>query len=68
MTVHSKLNETLCTLQGITSTLKIYAMQTDQQEIKNVFNDAALFINQVAGDLEARMKTLEYEEPQYKGL
>jgi len=68
MTVYSKLNETLCTLQGITSTLKIYAMQTDQQEIKNVFNDAALFISQVTGDLEARMKTLEYEEPQYKGL
>jgi hypothetical protein len=68
MTVYSKLNETLCTLQGITSTLKIYAMQTDQQEIKNVFNDAALFISQVAGDLKARMKTLEYEEPQYKGF
>lgn len=68
MTVSSKLNETLCTLQGITSTLKIFAMQSDHQEIKNEFNDAVLLINQVTADLEQRIKTLEYEEPQYKGL
>ncbi|MGI6686637.1 MAG: DUF1657 domain-containing protein [Bacillota bacterium] len=68
MTVYSKLNETLCTLQGITGTLKIYAAQSDHQDIKNAFTDAALFVNQVVADLEDRIKTLEFEEPQYKGL
>jgi len=68
MTVYSKLNETLCTLQGITGTLKIYAAQAAHQEIKNQFNDAVLFINQITSDLEQQIKTLEYEEPQYKGL
>lgn len=68
MTVYSKVNETLCSLRGITGTLKIYAAQTDQQEIKNVFNDAILSINEVVSDLEERIEKLEYEEPQYKGL
>jgi len=68
MTVHSKLNETLCTLQGIVGTLKIYAVQSNHQEAKNAFNDAALFINQVVGDLDKRIKALESEEPQYRGL
>lgn len=68
MTVYSKLKETLCTLQGINGTLKIYALQSNQQEVKNTFNDAALFINQIAGDLEKRVKELEFEEPQYKGI
>ena len=67
MTVYSKINETLCTLQGITSTLKIYSAQAEHQEIKNVFTDAVLFTNQVVADLEQRVKTLEFEEPQYKG-
>ncbi|MEL7565616.1 MAG: DUF1657 domain-containing protein [Dehalobacterium sp.] len=68
MTIYSKLKETLCTLQGITGTLKIYAVQSNHQEIKNEFNDAVLAIKQIVTDLEQQIKTLEYEEPQYKGL
>ncbi|ATW25218.1 DUF1657 domain-containing protein [Candidatus Formimonas warabiya] len=67
MTTYAKLNDTLYTLQGVANTLKIYAVQTSRQEIKDVFADAARSLHEVVEDLEGRKRILEFEEPQYKG-
>ncbi|NMA14515.1 MAG: DUF1657 domain-containing protein [Clostridia bacterium] len=68
MTVSSQVKETVATLKGIESTLKIYAVQTVDQEIKSVFSRVGGVIDGVVNDLEERVCVLEHEEPQYKGL
>jgi hypothetical protein len=68
MTVSSQVKETVATLKGIESTLKVYAVQTIEQEIKSVFSQAGEDIAGVVNDLEERVGVLEFEEPQYKGL
>lgn len=68
MTVGSKAKKALANLKGIESTLRIYSIQGQSADERKVFEDAAGIIVKVVNDLEARVKTLEYEEPQYKGF
>ncbi len=66
MTVGSKTKSALANLKGIESTLRVYSIQGQSEEEKKVFEEAAGIMVKVVNDLEARIKTLEYEEPQYK--
>lgn len=67
MTVASQVKQTLATLKGSQGTLSLYAMQTRDDETKLVYNEALEAIGIIINDLERRMQTLEYQEPQYKG-
>lgn len=67
MTVGSKVKQTLANLEGTLSTLRIYAIQTGDENTKAVFEEASKTTSEVIKDLEERVKTLEFEEPQYKG-
>ncbi|TCO72307.1 DUF1657 domain-containing protein [Marinisporobacter balticus] len=67
MTVGAKVKQTLANLEGIQSTLKLYAIQTQHENAKATFEEAAKTTSEVIKDLEERIKTLEFEEPQYKG-
>lgn len=67
MTVASEVKQTLARIKGIQGTLRIYASQSQSNEVKKAFNDAVNTTNGIINDLENRIKTLEYEEPQYKG-
>ncbi|RKD29010.1 DUF1657 domain-containing protein [Thermohalobacter berrensis] len=67
MTVDSKIKQTLSNLKGIKSTLRIYSAQTQDEEAKPVYDEALEAVEETIIDLENRMKTLEFEEPQYKG-
>ncbi|SUY45457.1 Protein of uncharacterised function (DUF1657) [Clostridium putrefaciens] len=66
MTVASKLNQTLASLKGIKSTLKIYSIQEQKKESKDTYEKSLLETNDIIEDLENRIKVLELEEPQYK--
>lgn len=68
MTVYAKLNETRSALRGISSTLKIYSAQTNRDDIQKSFSEAAETIDRIGMDLDKRIKNLELEEPQYRGL
>lgn len=68
MTVGSKAKQTLANLKGIESTLRIYSVQGRNKEEKKAFEEALGITGKVVNDLEARIKALEYEEPQYKGF
>lgn len=68
MTVGTQLKETLAGLKGVQNTVKIYALQTENQDIKTVFQEAVCTTGEIIQDLEERLKILEFEEPQYKGL
>jgi GrpB-like predicted nucleotidyltransferase (UPF0157 family) len=68
MTVGSKVKQTLASLKGIEATLRVYSAQSRNQEEMQAFTDALNTTEEIVKDLEMRVKTLEYEEPQYKGF
>ncbi|MDQ2086830.1 DUF1657 domain-containing protein [Herbivorax sp. ANBcel31] len=67
MTVASQVKQTLANLKGIQGTLGIYSNQLQDEETKGVFNEALSVTDDVVKDVEKRLQTLEFEEPQYKG-
>jgi hypothetical protein len=67
MTVGSKVKQTLATLKGIESTLKIYSLQCNVKEAREVYKESLQIAEDVIKDIEDRVKKLEFEEPQYKG-
>ena len=66
MTVGSKVKQTLASLKGTQSSLRIYSIQTQDDDTRDVFEEAIKITGEVIENLENRIKTLEYEEPQYK--
>ena len=68
MTVGSKVKQTLANLKGIESTLRIYSVQSSNKEETKVYKEALQTAESVISDIENRVKTLEFEEPQYKGI
>ncbi len=68
MTVGSKVKQTLSSLKSAKSTIEIYATQSQNEEAAHAFREATGMVKGVINDLEKRIQTLEFEEPQYKGL
>lgn len=68
MTVGSKVKQTLASLKGIEGTLRIYSVQSQNEDERKAFEEALQETERVVNDLELRIKTLEYQEPQYKGF
>lgn len=67
MTVGSKVKQTLASLKGIESTLRIYSLQSRNEDEKIIYKNALETTEAVTKDIEDRLKILEFEEPQYKG-
>lgn len=67
MTVSSQVKKTLANLKGVQSTLHLYSIQSQNDEEKSAYKEAINVTNNIINDLENRLKTLEFEEPQYKG-
>lgn len=67
MTVASQVKQTLASLKGARGTLRVYSTQSRDEEARLVFTDAIEVTDKVIKDLEDRIMTLEFEEPQYKG-
>ncbi len=68
MTVASQVKQSLATLKSAHASLKIYAVQSTDQEAKPVFDEAGRTTGEIINELEQRLKALEFEEPQYQGL
>jgi hypothetical protein len=68
MTVSSQVKQTLAGLKNAHATLKIYAIQSQSDAAKSVFEDAGKTTAEIIAGIEGRLKVLEFEEPQYKGL
>lgn len=68
MTVASQVKQSLATLKSVHATLRVYAEQGQNPEAKSIFDEANRTTGEIIDDLEDRLKTLEFEEPQYRGL
>ncbi|MZK51110.1 DUF1657 domain-containing protein [Clostridium beijerinckii] len=67
MTAISKVKQTLATIKGAEATLRMYSLQERDKEARDAFNTAFEEISEIKVDLEKRIGTMEFEEPQYKG-
>jgi hypothetical protein len=67
MTVISKVKQTLSTLKGSEATLRLYSLQERDEEARDIYTEAFKEINKIRIDLEKRVGTIEFQEPQYKG-
>jgi len=67
MTAISKVKQTLATLKGAEATLRMYSLQERNKKSRAIYNQTSEEIRKISTDLEKRIGTMEFEEPQYKG-
>ncbi|UNC93305.1 DUF1657 domain-containing protein [Candidatus Contubernalis alkaliaceticus] len=67
MTVASQLKQTLASLKSAQGTIRTYALQSQEEELRNIFQESLETTGEIINSLEDRLKKIEFEEPQYKG-
>lgn len=68
MTVATNVKKTLATMKGIAAQMEQYAELTRHPQAKKAWEKQVPRAWSVVHLLEDRIRKLEYEEPQYKGL
>ncbi|CQR55662.1 DUF1657 domain-containing protein [Paenibacillus riograndensis] len=68
MTVASQVKTCVSSLKSAQASLEQFALETQNQEAKNLFTNAAQQTQQIVTQVESRVTELEKEEPQYKGF
>lgn len=68
MTVATQVKTCLASLKSAQASLEQFALETQNQEAKTMFEGAAKQTQQIVDDVEQRVVKLEQEEPQYKGF
>jgi hypothetical protein len=68
MTVASQVKTCVASLKSAQASLEQFAMETQNEEAKTLFTNAAEQTLQIVQQVEGRVTELEKEEPQYKGF
>ncbi|MHA0857513.1 DUF1657 domain-containing protein [Paenibacillus sp. CMAA1364] len=68
MTVASQVKTCLASLKGAQASLEQFAIETQNEEAKTTFTNAAEQTQQIVNQVATRVQQLENEEPQYKGF
>lgn len=68
MTVASQVKTCVASLKSAQASLEQFAMETQNEEAKTLFTQAAEQTQQVVQEVEGRVTELEKEEPQYRGF
>jgi len=68
MTVASQIKQTLAGLKSAQASLETFAMQTQNQQAKDLYTNAAQQAQGIVNSLEPRINEIEQQEPQYKGF
>lgn len=66
MTVATQVKQTVASLKGAQANLESFALETQNQQAKQLFQNAAQQTQMIVDTVNARMKEIEAEEPQYK--
>lgn len=66
MTVSTQVNQTLAGLKSAQASLETFALQTENKQAKQVYQNAAQQTQSIIDTLEPRLQQIEKEEPQYK--
>ncbi|MCC3375004.1 DUF1657 domain-containing protein [Cohnella sp. REN36] len=68
MTVSSQVKTCVASLKSAQASLEQFALNTQNQEAKTLFTNAATQTQQIVDQVSSRIQQLENEEPQYKGF
>jgi hypothetical protein len=68
MTVSAQVKTTLASLKSAQASLETFALSTQNQEAKQLYETAAQSTQQIVDQVANRVQQLENEEPQYKGF
>lgn len=68
MTVGTQVKQALAGLKSAQASFETFAMQTQNQQAKQLYTDAANKTKEVVDSIEPRIAEIEKEEPQYKGF
>ncbi|MCD8502625.1 MAG: DUF1657 domain-containing protein [Bacillaceae bacterium] len=66
MTVASQVKQTLAGLKSAQASLEGFALQTENQQAKQMFENMAQQTQTIVDTLAPRLQEIEQEEPQYK--
>jgi len=66
LTVGDKIHQTLASLEGAAANLKTFALETNDQNAKQMFNDLSGQVETISNSLKGRVNYVEQQEPQYK--
>ncbi|MHB1043886.1 MAG: DUF1657 domain-containing protein [Eubacteriales bacterium] len=68
MTIGSQVKQTLAGLKSAQASLESFALQTQNQQAKQLYTSAAQQTKAIVDFLEPRVLEMENQEPQYKGF
>jgi len=66
MTVGTQLQQTIANAQSVSASLKNFALETQDQQAKQMFNTLAQNMDNIVSQLQSRFDYVSTEEPQYK--
>lgn len=68
MTISTDVKTCLASLKSAQANLEQFALGTQNQEAKTLFETSARTTQQIVQQVESRVKQIESQEPQYKGF
>jgi hypothetical protein len=67
VTIGTQVKTCLASLKSAQASLETFALGTQNQEAKSMFENAAQSTQQIVDQVSARVQQIENEEPQFKG-
>jgi hypothetical protein len=68
LTIGMKVQQTLASAESVMANLKTFALETQDQNAKKMFNDLAQSQQEIVNSLKGRLQFIQQEEPQYKNI
>ena len=66
MTIGVKMQQTIASAESVAANLKQFALETQDQQAKQMFGQLSQTVNNVVSSLQARLNYIQQEEPQYR--
>lgn len=66
MTVGTQMSQAIATVQSAAATLKTFALEAQDQQAKQTFQELAKTFDTALTTLQQRQQYIEEQEPQYK--
>ncbi|WP_163970829.1 DUF1657 domain-containing protein [Oceanobacillus halotolerans] len=68
MTVSTQVKQTIAGLKSAQASFEQFALQTQNKQAKQIYDNAAQQTQQILQSVEPRLQQIEQEEPQYKQI
>ena len=66
MTVGTQMEQAIASALSVSASLKQFALETQDQQAKQLFNSLAQNMDNTVSQLQSRLNYISTEEPQYK--